>query len=208
LTDADFHPTGAHTEAKVEFGRMLVFDKILSGNRNIACATCHHPATGTGDGLALPVGEGGFGLGPARDTKEGETFHVEGRAPRNAPPVYNLAAREFTALFHDGRPAMDFSEPSGFASPAGAQTPVGCHVDPTPPCPENILAAQALFPVTSDLEMAGQAHENVVGAAGHAGDLGGPRRRSDHLRLRGHAEFGSSGSVGSKVGSPPGGSFE
>ena len=52
--------------------------------------------------------------------------------------------------------------------------PTGCHVDPTPPCLENILAAQAMFPVTSDLEMAGQAHENPVGAAGHAGQLAGP----------------------------------
>ncbi|HIF97119.1 MAG TPA: hypothetical protein EYQ54_08860 [Myxococcales bacterium] len=71
LTDADFHPTGAHTAAKVELGQTLMFDKILSGNRNIACATCHHPTTGTGDGLALPVGEGGFGLGPRRGSRGG-----------------------------------------------------------------------------------------------------------------------------------------
>ncbi|NCF73491.1 MAG: hypothetical protein GWP67_08325 [Gammaproteobacteria bacterium] len=31
---------------------------MLSGNLNIACATCHHSFTGTGDRLALPVGEG------------------------------------------------------------------------------------------------------------------------------------------------------
>ena len=184
LTDADFHPTGPQFEEKVELGRLLMFDKVLSGNRNIACATCHHPTTGTGDGLALPVGEGGFGLGPARDTNEGALAHVEGRVPRNAPPVYNLAAREFTALFHDGRLAVDFSEPSGFVSPAGDQMPVGCHVDPTPPCIENILAAQALFPVTSDLEMAGQAHENAVGAAGQAGALAGPGGVWDLLAQR------------------------
>jgi cytochrome c peroxidase len=184
LTDADFHPTGAHTAAKVELGQMLMFDKILSGNKNIACATCHHPTTGTGDGLALSVGEGGFGLGPARDTNEGETSHVEGRVPRNAPPVFNLAAREFTALFHDGRLAIDFSEPSGFESPAGTQMPMGCHVDPTPPCLENILAAQAPFPVTSDLEMAGQAHENAVGAAGRAGEFAGPSGVWNLLALR------------------------
>ena len=174
LTDADFHDVGPNAEGKVQLGRMLMFDKILSGNTNIACATCHHPSAGTGDGLALPVGEGGFGLGPVRDSNEGEASHVEGRVPRNAPPVYNLAAREFNALFHDGRLAVDFSEPSGFVSPAGDQMPVGCHIDPTPPCIENVLAAQALFPVTSGLEMAGQAHENAVGAAGEAGDFAGP----------------------------------
>ena len=174
LTDADFHPVGANAEEKVALGRALMFDKVLSGNMNIACATCHHPSTGTGDGLALPVGEGGFGLGPARDANEGSAEHVEGRVPRNAPPVYNLAAREFQALFHDGRLSIDFSKPSGFLSPAGDQMAIGCHVDPTPPCVENVLAAQAMFPVTSDLEMAGQAHENPVGAAGAAGDFSGP----------------------------------
>ena len=174
LTDADFHSVGPNAQPKVELGRMLMFDKVLSGNMNIACATCHHPSTGTGDGLALPVGEGGFGLGPVRDANEGDAAHVEGRVPRNAPPVYNLAAREFEALFHDGRLAIDFSKPSGFLSPAGDQMPTGCHVDPTPPCVANVLAAQAMFPVTSGLEMAGQDHENAVGAAGAAGDLAGP----------------------------------
>ncbi|MCS5635672.1 MAG: cytochrome-c peroxidase [Myxococcota bacterium] len=174
LTDADFHAVGPNAEEKVELGRMLMFDKILSGNENIACATCHHPSAGTGDGLALPVGEGGFGLGPVRDSNEGEASHVEGRVPRNAPPIFNLAARQFEALFYDGRLAVDFSEPSGFVSPAGDQMPMGCHMDPTPPCVENVLAAQALFPVTSDLEMAGQAHENAIGAAGGAGDFAGP----------------------------------
>jgi cytochrome c peroxidase len=174
LEDSDFFSAGPQADEKVELGRALMFDKVLSGNSNIACATCHHPSMGTGDGLALPVGEGGFGLGTVRDTNEGELSHVEGRVPRNAPPVYNLAAHEFQALFHDGRLAIDLSEPSGFLSPAGNQMPTGCHVDPTPPCLENILAAQALFPVTSDLEMAGQPHENPVGAAGAAGDFSGP----------------------------------
>src|SRR5688500_2490497 len=27
----------------IALGRALFFDKELSGNRNIACATCHHP---------------------------------------------------------------------------------------------------------------------------------------------------------------------
>ena len=174
LTEGDFHDLGPHAEAKVALGQLLMFDKVLSGNQNIACATCHHPATGTGDGLALPVGEGGFGLGPARDVNEGTIDHPEGRVPRNAPPVYNLGAREFEALFHDGRLALDVSQPSGFLSPAGDQMAPGCHVDPTPPCLENILAAQAMFPVTSDLEMAGQAHENAVGKAGAEGLFSGP----------------------------------
>jgi len=28
---------------EVRLGQLLFWDPILSGNRNIACATCHHP---------------------------------------------------------------------------------------------------------------------------------------------------------------------
>jgi len=50
VSDEDFQ---ARDEAKEALGKFLFFDKVLSGNRNIACATCHHPLTGTGDGLSL-----------------------------------------------------------------------------------------------------------------------------------------------------------
>ena len=56
---------------KVQLGRNLMFDKILSGNMNISCGTCHHSLTDTGDGLSLPVGEGGSGLGVTRNVGSG-----------------------------------------------------------------------------------------------------------------------------------------
>lgn len=31
------------SEAKVELGRLLFWDPVLSGGRDVACATCHHP---------------------------------------------------------------------------------------------------------------------------------------------------------------------
>jgi cytochrome c peroxidase len=37
-------------------GQSLLFDPVLSGNRNTACATCHLPAFATGDGKALSIG--------------------------------------------------------------------------------------------------------------------------------------------------------
>ena len=43
VEDSDFYDNGRFLEAKVELGRMLFFDKILSGNQTISCATCHHP---------------------------------------------------------------------------------------------------------------------------------------------------------------------
>ncbi|MDH5481070.1 MAG: cytochrome-c peroxidase, partial [Nitrosomonas sp.] len=69
ITDNDYY--SIPSQAKVALGKVLFYDKILSGNQNISCATCHHSLTGTGDGLALPVGEGGKGLGVTRDTGSG-----------------------------------------------------------------------------------------------------------------------------------------
>ena len=161
VTDSDFYDHGRAATAKVELGMQLFYDKLLSGNRNISCATCHHAMTDTGDWLSLPVGEGGRGLGPARDTGDGiSTIHE--RVPRNAPPVFNLGALTFTVMFHDGRLEQDPQHPSGFLSPAGDDLPAGL---------DNALAAQAMFPVTSATEMAGQPTENAIADATAAADL-------------------------------------
>ena len=58
VRDADFYENGVQNRHKVELGRLLFFDKLLSGNRNISCATCHHPRHATSDGVALGLGEG------------------------------------------------------------------------------------------------------------------------------------------------------
>ena len=159
--DADFLDSGKPNDAKVELGKQLFFDKVLSGSFNIACATCHHPFAGTSDGLSLPVGEGANGTGITRDTGVGfDAIHE--RVPRNSPALFNLGAREFDVLFHDGRLATDPNAPGGFTSPAGADLPPGL---------ESALAAQAMFPVTSGTEMAGQPGENPVADAAAAGDL-------------------------------------
>ena len=146
---------------KVKLGRLLFFDKILSGNKNISCATCHHPLSGTGDGLSLSVGEGGRGLGVTRDIGEGEDI-IHERVPRNAPPIFSLGVVAIDKMFHDGRVAIDESHPSGFLNPAGDDLPSGL---------ENLLAVQAMFPVTSGTEMAGQPGENSVANAAALGDL-------------------------------------
>jgi cytochrome c peroxidase len=161
LTDSDYYDHGPAAAARIDLGRKLFHDKLLSGNRNISCATCHHAMADTGDWLSLPVGEGGRGLGPARDTgRDDDAIHE--RVPRNAPPVFNLGAREFTVMFHDGRLEQDPQHPSGFLSPAGDDLPAGL---------DNVLAAQAMFPVTSGTEMAGQPGENPVADAAAVDDL-------------------------------------
>ncbi len=164
VSHGDFYVDGHLDEVKVELGKLLFFDKILSGNRNIACATCHHGLTDTGDGLSLPIGEGARGLGVTRNTGTGNDAVIE-RVPRNAPPIFALGAKSMTALFHDGRVEVDDTQASGFRTPAGDELPLQL---------ENVLAAQAMFPVSSPTEMAGQAGENTIADAAASGNLAGP----------------------------------
>ena len=173
--DSDFsEAVNNPNNIKFELGRLLMFDKILSGNKNISCATCHHSLTDTGDGLSLPVGEGGDGLGVTRNTGLGADA-IHERVPRNAPPVFNLGATEFTVLFHDGRVVVNPSYPSGCETPAGLDISSNL---------ENILACQAMFPVTSATEMAGQAGENSIADAAAKGDLAGPKGVWERLAKR------------------------
>ena len=147
VTDHDFPKTNAKME---NLGKFLFFDKILSGNKNISCATCHHPFAATGDGISLPVGAGGIGLGVMRNPN-----NIKARVARNSPHLFNLGASEFTTLFHDGRVTK-------LISPAGDNLPLGL---------DNPLAVQAMFPVTSDAEMAGEKAENPIANAAAEGNL-------------------------------------
>jgi len=178
VTDDDFN---MHPANKVELGKSLFFDKILSGNQNDSCSTCHHPFAWTGDGLSLPIGEGGDGVGVTRSTGY-MSDAVHERVPRNAPQVFNLGAKESTIMFHDGRVRKDESQPSGFVTPAGDDLPMGL---------DNTLAAQAMFPITSPTEMAGQAGESSVSDAAVAGDLAGPNGVWAQLaaRVQGVSEY-------------------
>jgi cytochrome c peroxidase len=125
--------------AKAALGRLLFFDKELSGNRDISCASCHHPFLNTADGLAVSLGTGGQGLGATRVRGLQREF-----IPRNAPEIFNRGSAEWTTMFWDSR--VSGSPETGFDTPAKELLPVGL---------ENILAAQAMFPVTSRDEMRG-----------------------------------------------------
>ena len=71
-----------------ELGRLLFWDPILSGERDISCATCHHPDFAYADGRALSLGTGSVGLGPARVDRSGGRIPV---VKRNSPTILNTA---------------------------------------------------------------------------------------------------------------------
>ena len=70
VKERDFLPVN---QTRVKLGRLLFYDNILSGNRNISCGTCHNHDLHTADGLSLGVGEGGSGIGLKRTSGQNNT---------------------------------------------------------------------------------------------------------------------------------------
>ena len=131
--------------ALVALGQALAFDKILSGNRDIACMSCHLPGMATGDGRAIPVGSGATGLGPDRTHPDGD------RTLRHSPPLFNLhLTRKF---LWDGRVEVLVD--------GSIRTPAGDHVTPDvlDAFEFGVLSAQPLFPVDVREEMRGPGNE-------------------------------------------------
>jgi cytochrome c peroxidase len=74
------------TPERVELGRLLFFDPLLSGNQKTSCGSCHHPDHAMADGL--PVGAA---LGDP----------AGGELPRSSPTIFNVRFQHFQ--FWDGR---------------------------------------------------------------------------------------------------------
>jgi cytochrome c peroxidase len=139
-------PMPAQPAALVDLGRALMFDKILSGNRDISCGTCHHPQTHAADGLSLSVGTGGSGMPPGRTLGAGRQF-----VPRSAPTLINAGLGLFY-MFWDGRLAGGFFGGPG-PGPGPVQGPDGIIFPNGLP---NLLATQAMLPVLNRQEMRGE----------------------------------------------------
>lgn len=143
--------------ALVHLGQALAFDKILSGNRDVACTSCHLPAFSTSDGRSLSIGAGGTGLGPARTHPNGTLI------PRNSPPMFNLGALRH--MFWDGR--VEIGDDGKFHTPAGAQlTPAMAKVFEF-----GALSAQPMFPVLTRIEMRGQSGNELAAIPDDSADL-------------------------------------
>jgi cytochrome c peroxidase len=154
---APLDPGPTPDPALVALGQALFFDKELSGNRDIACATCHHPELSTVDGLSLSIGTGGRGLGPERIIGEGRSFTA-----RNAPDIFNRGSPAWRTMFWDSR--LTQRADGTFLSPAGDQLPTGL---------DSVLAVQVLFPLSSRDEMRGaMGDRDVMGRPNELAALG------------------------------------
>ncbi|PQA54950.1 cytochrome-c peroxidase [Siphonobacter curvatus] len=80
------HPaSNPYSEAKAKLGKLLFFDPRLSQSKQIACASCHDPELGWGDGRHLSFG------------------HNRQNGKRNAMTILNTG--HYQRLFWDGRAA-------------------------------------------------------------------------------------------------------
>jgi len=94
------------SKEKADLGKLLFYDPILSGDKDVACATCHHPNTGYAEFLDLSIGPNAYGLGSRR------RFNRDNDIPfvkRNAQTVLNSA---FNGI--DGNNRYDPSNASMF----------------------------------------------------------------------------------------------
>lgn len=146
----------AQDPALVELGQSLFFERELSGRRNIACSTCHHPMLGSADGQSQSRGQGATGLGPQRVHGPKSLFLA-----RNTLSLWNRGVAGWDTMFWDGR--LVGNPTDGYISPAG---------DATPQDFSNALAAFFIIPITPDEEMRGFPGElDVNGNANEMADL-------------------------------------
>jgi cytochrome c peroxidase len=166
--DRDPNPT-------VELGRLLFWDPILSGNKDTACATCHHPQFAYTDGRDLSRGTGGVGLGPKRrDVSNGVIPVVR----RNSPTILNVA---FNGR-DDRRRRRGLNGSPDAVDPATAPMFWDSRV--------RSLEAQALEPIKSLEELRGHAYPEAEAVGTVVERI---RKVPEYVRLFQHA-FGS-GSV-------------
>lgn len=137
-----------------QLGKLLFFSKSLGGDMDTACASCHHPALGGGDGLALPVGTGAVDsdvVGPGRQRPDGLP-----NVGRHSQSVFNVGLYD-EFLFWGGRIESIGKEVGRNGSGSGIRTPETAHgaSDARLAVGTTLVAAQAHFPVTVPAEMRG-----------------------------------------------------
>ena len=143
-----------------KLGMALFFSKSLSGNFDVACASCHHPLLAGGDKLSLPVGEAAYNpdlLGPGRwhDWQASKDHKADGapNVARHSPTTFNSALYQ-QALFADGRVFVDSQGHNNQAEP-NFRSPDSRFAQFDANAGTSLLATQTRFPVTSNEEMRG-----------------------------------------------------
>ena len=148
-------------EPMAQLGKKMFFTKALGGDGDSACATCHVPTLGGGDGLSLSIGVGAVDpdlVGPGRMHPSGQPT-----VPRNAPTTFNIAMWD-KVQFWDGRVESLGGTPNREGNDGvGIRTPDAPFGEADAHAGANLTIAQARFPVTSQDEMRGFTFEEGKG---------------------------------------------
>lgn len=92
LGPVPYPPDNPRTEARIELGRLLFFDPILGGERDVSCGTCHHPSFAFADARQFGAGVSGVGLGPGRRlSRSAVSGNLIPELPRNTQTILNAA---------------------------------------------------------------------------------------------------------------------
>ena len=144
-------------EPMAQLGKSLFYSKSLSGEFDVACASCHHPLLAGADGLSLPVGTGVTDpdlLGPGR--RDADALPD---VPRHSPTIFNIGLWD-KGLFYDSRVESLGAEAGANGANSPIRTPDSGFGNADANAGANLVAAQARFPVTIDSEM----RSNFLGA--------------------------------------------
>lgn len=78
-------------------GQQLFESRLLSFNKDTACASCHLDQFGSADGLPIAIGTDGEGIGTERIVNGGDIV------PRNTMPFWGRGGVDFDVFFWDGK---------------------------------------------------------------------------------------------------------
>lgn len=148
----------AAPSALIELGHDLFFDKILSGNKNISCATCHNPRLGSADSSSLSIGQGGYGVGEDREIRRAQL------TIRNAPALFNLGDPTLHFMFWDGRVHRD-PETGALETPVEDLNGRDPYLRELATFLKTALEVQTLMPPADPAEMRGRRGENEIANA-------------------------------------------
>ena len=139
------------SDPKAQLGMKLFFTRGLSGDRDTACASCHHPALAGGDALSLSIGVGADDqllVGPGRTHPSGGPT-----IPRNAPTTFNSGLLD-QVMFLDGRVEsigktvnLNGDDGQGIITP-DSEKDENDNFIADPNAGNNLPTAQSRFPVT------------------------------------------------------------
>jgi cytochrome c peroxidase len=192
------------SQAKVDVGRRLFYDRRLSGNGTYACATCHQQSFAFTDGLAHALGSTGAAHARSTMTLTNVAYNVTyGWAdPRLRTleaqmlvPMFNEHPIEMGMKGHEAQIVARFSADDAIAAAFGSAFPR----DATPVSLQNIVKAIASFErtlVSADSPFDRYLYRDDKSAMSAAALRGKDLFFSDTLRCSEcHASFNLSGPV-------------